>query len=68
MELVVVGINLLPPEEKTKLSLQQENTGRKIEKEFDFLATDINLLDKFDVELTDDEKYYFETGVEIIRK
>ena len=68
MELVVVGINLLPPEGKTKLTIQQENTGRKIEKEFDFLATEISLLDKFDVELTEDEKHYFETGIEIIRR
>jgi len=68
MELIVVGINILPQEGRTIIELQQKNTGRKIKKQFDFIATEISLLNKFEVDLTDDEKYYFETGIEIKRK
>lgn len=62
MELVVTGIQVDVPKGKTTLEFQHGSNGRTVTKVYEFVNSNIALLNKYDVELTDDERQYLETG------
>ena len=68
VDMVLVGIDFRAPKQETVLTLRDKKTTREIVRVRKSIDYGAELLMELQVEVTEDEKYYLETGNKIIRK
>ncbi len=65
--LIVCGIELRIPENQTVYTLHHEKSGRRLKRYQKGIDPTAKLMDRYSAELSEDEKYYLKTGIEIKR-